>query len=285
MIRAENVHAYNTQLIDRALSAEGYNVMPFEPVTDSTMNLARTYALDGGPLPVVAYTDHQTAGTGRTGNQWHDRPGTNIMATMIVETQENLIPILADLAADDLCQATRDVTGVDRAGVKYPNDLVVASEREIAKFGGVLVRNEYDKGRKKSRYIGTAIGFGINVGSIPAERTAYTPTSIDLLMTSQSLPSVRRQVVLLAALRALRYIAEETEIYDGNPDSREDTDKRHFAYAALLGKEITITKGRVAVVQGQVVDTKIGQGIQIETSRRRKTWFSFFDNDMKVRVK
>lgn len=284
MIKAEGFHAYDNKHVERQATKMGYQVLPFVPVIDSTMTAARAYALDRSPLPAVVYTDHQTAGVGRSGRQWHDNAGTNIMATVVVDAIDHLVPILADLVGDDLCETVREVTGSKKPEVKYPNDLVVVTGKKIEKLGGILARNEYDTNVRKPKYIGTSIGFGINVGSTPDGPTDYPPTSTDLLMASLDLPSVRRQDVLLAALRALRYIAEATEIYDSNPASREHVDTRHSAFAAILGESVTILRGDAEIKKGEVIDTKIGWGILIVSSKGKPEWFSMFDNDMKVRV-
>lgn len=118
--------------------------------TDSTMELAR--GVDAGTFIVAL---EQTSGRGRRGRTWFDGGG-GVAATAVLEmaSEDPLLSTRAGLAMAAAVEPWLD----RRAGLKWPNDLVIA-ERKV---GGALIE------RSGSR---VHVGIGINVDRMawPAE--------------------------------------------------------------------------------------------------------------------
>jgi len=123
---------------------------------DSTQAVARELADTRAPEGTVVTAEHQRAGRGRGGRSWLDRPGENLLLSVILRppVQAAEVPQLALLAAVAVAEAVEEVTGL-APGVKWPNDLVL-DERKLA---GILTEAASD-GNAVSRVI---LGIGINV--------------------------------------------------------------------------------------------------------------------------
>jgi BirA family biotin operon repressor/biotin-[acetyl-CoA-carboxylase] ligase len=84
----------------------------------------------------VLVADHQTAGRGRQGRVWQDRPAGSLLVSVLLRADPaglGLVPLAAGLAA---VSALAERAGVD-AGLKWPNDVLVPSAGE-RKLAGIL---------------------------------------------------------------------------------------------------------------------------------------------------
>lgn len=130
----------------------------------SSTNLeAAEWARDGAPHLSIVVADTQDAGRGRQGRSWIAEPGAGLLASIIVRpelepSRWGLLPLLAGVAATEAIEARTRV----RAGLKWPNDLVV----EARKLGGILC--EADPGAW------AVIGIGINVSGAPSAESLAT---------------------------------------------------------------------------------------------------------------
>lgn len=120
----------------------------------STNDLALAALADGVAPGLVVTADRQTAGRGRRGRVWEDRPDGASLATSVTvplpATHTTLLPLVAGLAAAEAL-ARHDV----EVGLKWPNDVVVAgSDGARAKLAGILV---------EAGAHGAVIGIGWNV--------------------------------------------------------------------------------------------------------------------------
>jgi BirA family biotin operon repressor/biotin-[acetyl-CoA-carboxylase] ligase len=106
--------------------------------------------------PILIAAEEQTAGRGRRGRRWHSTPGAGITFSLGRRIARPLreLAALSLVAGVALARALRAL-GVERASLKWPNDLLV----EGAKLGGILV---------ETRASGHAvIGIGINCRRTP----------------------------------------------------------------------------------------------------------------------
>ena len=79
--------------LSRAVGAAGIDVPPvWEDEVDSTNRLARELAESGAPAWTVVAAAHQTAGRGRLGRTWVDRPGDALMFSVVVRPPSELTP-------------------------------------------------------------------------------------------------------------------------------------------------------------------------------------------------
>jgi BirA family transcriptional regulator, biotin operon repressor / biotin---[acetyl-CoA-carboxylase] ligase len=131
-------------------------------VTDSTNRTAAELAMHGAPEWTLVGAGHQTAGRGRLGRTWFDRPGDALMVSIVLRPP--LDPagaaILTLLAGAAWTEAAADISGLD-VRCKWPNDILAGD----AKVGGVLSEAVVDP----SGGVGSiVIGSGINL-TAPAE--------------------------------------------------------------------------------------------------------------------
>ncbi|MGQ4507031.1 biotin--[acetyl-CoA-carboxylase] ligase [Dermabacteraceae bacterium P13103] len=104
--------------------------------TQSTNDDAAAYARRGEAVAIA--TDRQLAGRGRLGRQWHTPAGNSLAFSFTTPLtsplQESWLPLLAALAAAGVAA---EYSGV-RAGVKWPNDILLHDGEKWRKAGGVL---------------------------------------------------------------------------------------------------------------------------------------------------
>lgn len=130
-----------------------FDVRRFETI-DSTNTWVLEQARGGAPEGLVAVADFQTAGRGRLGRTWETPAGANLLMTVLLRPAVVSYRSLASvaLAARD---ASSSVGGVD-AGLKWPNDLLVADGSKLA---GVLAETDGAGA--------VAVGIGLNVAWAP----------------------------------------------------------------------------------------------------------------------
>jgi BirA family biotin operon repressor/biotin-[acetyl-CoA-carboxylase] ligase len=121
------------------------------------------------PEGAVVATDHQTDGRGRLGRRWEDAPGRGLLFSLLLRPDVPMAiwPELSLVAGEAVARALRRL-GAD-AGVRHPNDVVIAGKRKVV---GVLP--EASPGR-------VVLGVGVNVNQTESELprdTIKPPTSL-----------------------------------------------------------------------------------------------------------
>lgn len=133
----------------------------------------------------------QRAGRGRLGRAWISPPGKSLAATVLVHTRRMSeeaaawMPLAAGLALTDAL----DTLVADRAGLKWPNDVLIDGK----KVAGVLCE------RRKHA---VAVGFGVNLTLERDELPTPDATSLTLEGAEGSAP-VLADAVLSQMLRSL----------------------------------------------------------------------------------
>jgi len=190
--------------------------------TDSTNERARALALAGAPHGTLVTAAEQTAGRGRQGRSWIAPAGSSLLISLLLRSPPRLLPLAAAVA---VC----DVAG-ERALIKWPNDVVVASGDGLAKLAGILV-----EGRPQQDW--AVLGIGLNVAVGPEELPAELRAASMGLARGELEPTLAR---LLAALA--RRLSEAPAATLAAWRARD----------ALRGKEISWAggRGRAAGVDG-----------------------------------
>lgn len=143
--------------LERALATAGLDApVRFDEVTGSTNATALELAEADAPEWTLVAAGHQTAGRGRLGRTWTDRPGAALMFSFVLRPaidpeHTGLVPLLAGVA---MAAAIRDVAGVV-VRCKWPNDLLLRD----AKVGGILVESSVAGGRVRH----AVVGIGVNL--------------------------------------------------------------------------------------------------------------------------
>ncbi len=161
----------------------GKNVV-FVPVCPSTNDLAiRLLQQPSLAEGTVVITDHQTAGRGQRGNQWHTEPGQNLTLSVILKPtflaikNQFYLTMVTALAVHDF---VRTLTASD-AQIKWPNDILMGGK----KLGGILIENQLQGDSISTSVLG--IGLNINQKNF----VIHTASSLSLLAQQDFiLPSI-----------------------------------------------------------------------------------------------
>lgn len=118
--------------------------------TGSTNSDVMELARQGEPEGVVLVADHQTAGRGRAGRTWTAPPGASLLCTILLRPPAPVAPMATFALAVAASEAVEDLAGV-RAGLKWPNDLVVedtdaTGALRTRKLAGILAEAEWSPG-------------------------------------------------------------------------------------------------------------------------------------------
>ncbi len=148
--------------IDELLAQGWLRHLAWLPEVDSTNNLAKQwYVQNEIEIPALFVADQQTAGRGRSGNQWWSPSGC-LMLTLAIPISElpddpALHPQLALITGVALAATVDILLGsslVARTQLKWPNDAYLGGR----KLAGILI----EALQSRSQTTGFAIGIGIN---------------------------------------------------------------------------------------------------------------------------
>jgi BirA family transcriptional regulator, biotin operon repressor / biotin---[acetyl-CoA-carboxylase] ligase len=137
--------------VERVALPPGWRVV-YEPVVESTMDLAREAARRGWPDRSVFVSDYQTAGRGRKGRRWQAPPGLGLLFTVLLRLAGSPLEhtMLASVA---VCEAAGRLLQLEPS-IKWPNDLLLDGR----KVAGVLAESHSGP---NGAY--TLVGCGLNV--------------------------------------------------------------------------------------------------------------------------
>jgi BirA family transcriptional regulator, biotin operon repressor / biotin---[acetyl-CoA-carboxylase] ligase len=147
------------------LTAQGWlRHLEWRPEVDSTNSLAkRWYSQNSLETPALFVADQQTAGRGRSGNEWWSPSGC-LMLTLVIPINElpsepSLHPQLALVAGVAIAATVDELIGNEAilpTQLKWPNDAYLSGR----KLAGILI--EALQSQSQSQTTGFAIGVGIN---------------------------------------------------------------------------------------------------------------------------
>jgi BirA family transcriptional regulator, biotin operon repressor / biotin---[acetyl-CoA-carboxylase] ligase len=211
--------------------------------TDSTNERARTLAGAGAPHGTLITASEQTAGRGRQGRRWSAPAGSSLLASLILSPAPRLLPLAAAVAVCDAVDAVSDPATVERAMIKWPNDVVLARGPGLAKLAGILIEARPQQGWA---VLGIGLNVAVDLDELPAELHG---TAASLQLGTERIEPLLQE--LLGALEhRLAQAPEETLAAWGKRD-------------ALRGR--TISWGQPAGAQGEEppdpAQTGVAQGI------------------------
>lgn len=133
------------------------NIHYFDSIS-STMDIAWELGMKGYPEGALVLAESQAKGRGRLGREWMSPKYKGIYLSLILrpKVSANQSSIFTLLSAASVCEAIKDVTGLD-AQIKWPNDILLRNK----KLGGILT--ELNADMDQVRFI--VIGIGINVNN------------------------------------------------------------------------------------------------------------------------
>lgn len=168
--------------------------------TPSTNAIVTERAQAGAPEGLVVVTEHQTAGRGRLDRSWQTPPHSALTfsallrppAAQVEPARWPWLPLVAGLA---VTSALRELGYA--AGVKWPNDVLIAGPAGERKVCGILVELvETPDGPA------AIVGVGLNTSLTPEELPVPTATSL-AIESGESGEPVDRTAVLRLVLRSL----------------------------------------------------------------------------------
>lgn len=208
-----------------------WNAFEHRPETTSTNDVVVARAQQGAPPGLVVVADRQTAGRGRHGRGWEDRPGGSLLSSELVlppPQQATLLPLAVGLAIVGALepQGARPV-------LKWPNDVLLETDGGLKKCAGVLVEQRQERG---ATFV--VIGHGLNLDWRGASAGDVPWTSV-AEVTGRD---VDRWEVLADLLEALDARLDEVE------QDPETLLGRYREHAVTLGREVEVTRphGRLA---------------------------------------
>lgn len=159
--------------LERALRLAGLSAPAhWQEVTGSTNADAAALADGGAPEWTLVGAGHQTAGRGRLGRTWLDRPGGSLMASLVLRptmAPEDL-GLLTLLAGAAWAEIATELSGLE-VRCKWPNDLMVGE----AKVGGVLAESSVTGG-----VVGwVVIGSGLNLAAPDLDEVTGLGVGVD----------------------------------------------------------------------------------------------------------
>jgi BirA family biotin operon repressor/biotin-[acetyl-CoA-carboxylase] ligase len=124
----------------------------------STMDAATELGMKGCPEGTIVIAEAQTKGRGRLGRSWLSPKYKGIYFSLILKPKisPNQAPILTLLAVVSVCEAIKEISGLD-ARIKWPNDILINHK----KLGGILT--ELNAEMDEIRFV--VIGIGLNVNN------------------------------------------------------------------------------------------------------------------------
>lgn len=222
--------AHSLSLLDRdrlgGLGGANWFVHAYDAI-DSTNAEAMRLVDRGDPLPLLVLAERQIAGRGRRGRKWVSPFAENLYYSLALRIDGGMrqlegLSLLVGLA---VVKMLREM-GVDNAGLKWPNDILVGNR----KLAGVLLELTGDP----ADVCHVVIGIGINVNMRAANE-------VDQLWTSMVLETGhhqdRNQVAISLSRNLDAYLALHLE--KGFSAFRDEWEANHL----WQGKPVTLLAG------------------------------------------
>jgi len=124
----------------------------------STMDVAMQLGMQGSCEGTIVLAEAQRKGKGRLGREWFSPKYRGIYLSLVLKPRilPNQVSVLTLLAAVSICEAIKEVTGLN-AQIKWPNDILIHNK----KLGGILTEINAEMDEIHS----VVIGIGINVNN------------------------------------------------------------------------------------------------------------------------
>ncbi|HEX6263803.1 MAG TPA: biotin--[acetyl-CoA-carboxylase] ligase, partial [Actinomycetota bacterium] len=145
------------QALERALAAAGLSApVRWDDVTESTNATALALAAEGAPSWTLVAASHQTAGRGRHGRVWRDRPGSALLCSLVLRPDwpPDRVGLVSLSAGAAMAEAISEIAGVE-IRCKWPNDLMAGD----TKIGGILGEAQVSA----EAIVHVVVGIGVNI--------------------------------------------------------------------------------------------------------------------------
>jgi BirA family biotin operon repressor/biotin-[acetyl-CoA-carboxylase] ligase len=209
------------------------------PEIDSTNTELMRRCRAGQAEPVLLVAEHQSAGRGRLGRQWHTPPGSALTFSLGLPLKPADWGGLSLAVGTSLAESLGRATGAD-VRLKWPNDLWL-QERKLA---GILIETAGGGG---ARHV--IVGVGINVR---APEALWTPPSSPGQTLAAQAPAWLQEVSELDAPAALQALASPllVDLLRFEAQGFAAFAQRFARLDLLAGREVQLSDGRSGVARG-----------------------------------
>lgn len=168
----------------------------------STNTLLKELARAGAPAGSVAVCDFQSAGRGRLQRVWQAAAGETLPVSLLLKPRltPEQIPLCTLGAAVAAAQAIEHVCPELKAGIKWPNDVVLSGRKCV----GILCEGAFDPEGRLCVIMG--VGFNGNQRTFPPELAA---SATSLFLEKQRQDPDAEPVILRELLTAFLEAAEK----------------------------------------------------------------------------
>ena len=168
----------------------------------STNTLLKELAREGAPAGSVAVCDFQSAGRGRLQRVWQAAAGETLPVSLLLKPRltPEQIPLCTLGAAVAAAQAIEQVCPELKAGIKWPNDVVLSGRKCV----GILCEGAFDPEGRLCVIMG--VGFNGNQRVFPPELAA---SATSLFLEKQRQDPDAEPVILRELLTAFLEAAEK----------------------------------------------------------------------------
>jgi BirA family biotin operon repressor/biotin-[acetyl-CoA-carboxylase] ligase len=232
----------------------GWPIQIFDSV-DSTNAAAMRFIGSRSPLPLIVLAERQTAGRGRRGRKWVSPFGENIYYSLALRIEGGMrqlegLSLLVGLAV----LKTLKESGVNAAGLKWPNDVLVG-RRKIA---GVLLELLGDP----ADVCHVVVGVGINVNMRASDEVDQEWTSIHI---ETGVPSNRNGLVAMLSANIAAYLAVHQ--VQGFGVYKAEWEGSHL----WQGRAVTLLAGSEAI-EGIVLGIDAQGALQLQVGDDKKSY-------------
>lgn len=224
--------------------------------TDSTSTHLAGLAQQGAPSGTCVAAEWQRAGRGRRGRAWRSAPGASLTFSLLWRFERGPGHLAGlSLAVAVAVARALERSGLEGAGVKWPNDLVAGWK----KLGGILVETSGDLLGPTAAVIG--VGLNYRLGEALLARIDQPATDVASLAS----PPPSRNALLAAMVAELAATLSRFE-REGFGPFREAWKSRH-AYA---GRRVTVLAPDAPPRLAQVIDLAEDGALVVEDGGRRE---------------
>ncbi len=247
--------------------------------TGSTNADVLALARDGAAEGVVIVAEHQTAGRGRHERTWVAPPGGSLLLSVLLRPPFRVASATTMATAVALAEAVEEATGVS-AGLKWPNDLVLAGEGGERKLAGILAEAEWPASatisagwREPSAHerAVVVVGVGLNVSWSEDDEATRAVAESAVALTRVTSEPIDRVDLLVAFLRRLDRSYGQL-VRDGHQAAMDEWRRR----SATLGRRVRVELG-ADDAEGTAVDVTPEGHLVVEALGGQRRTFAVGD--------